>query len=120
MTAEDLFMINGEKNLNIVVSQNKIVNPIPFARESEVPSGGDVYDHSEWKIVYKDVNDNNQFQPVFKKVKGKITIRHIKRKELFEVPFRYANPIQKTIPVSQPKIDLSAEYKTFLTNNGAI
>ncbi|MBW2490565.1 MAG: hypothetical protein JRE65_05400, partial [Deltaproteobacteria bacterium] len=120
MTAENAFLINGEKDLNVVVSQNKVVNPIPFIRESVVPAGGDVYDHPEWKIVYEDVNNNFQFQPVFKKVKGKITIRHIKRRELFEAPFRYIDPIQKTVPVSQAKVDLSAAYKTFLTSNGAI
>jgi len=117
---ENIFVINGEKDLNTIVATNRVINPIKFVRTSTVPPGGNKYDHPEWKIHYTDANNADQFQPIFLRVRGKITIKLIKRKELFEAPFKCLDALGKTVITSQPKIDLSTAYKAFLVNKGAI
>jgi len=117
------FWIDDNNTNAAVIAAGRPTIPIPIQRRIAPASGAtrtDQYDPEFYSIPYrKEGSANVEFYDLFRKVNGSIRIRQIRINDLFADPFSVV-PGTSDLKTTQPKVDVSTSYQTFLRAKGAI
>lgn len=116
----NVFAVDEEKNTADVIARANFQNQITIQREHPATSPADQYDHTEWKIFYKDTDGSDAFYPLFERRRGRIRLHQLEIDDLFESPFLRKSPNDEQALMTKPKIHFSSTYQSFLSTNGAI
>lgn len=118
-----LFWIDKEILSSKLIANGQPTDPIVLKRRVPPASGStSVQDYNPefYSIVYrKEGNTTDDLYDLFNRVSGRIRLKQITISELFLDPFMVV-PGTSNLRSTQPKVDVSPAYLTFLRTKGAI
>lgn len=115
----DFFLIDKLKSIAAVLQANRYTEPIRFERTNT--AGSDEFNPLDWAIAYPDQSTGTmKFFSPFQRQRGKLAFKPLTIDALFESPFAKRDPNKEEISTTKPRASLTAQYRSFLSTNGAI